>query len=386
LIFSEYVDTAAYIAAALTEAGLERVALVSGDTANPDEYARRFSPYSNLLPDETTPAQATLDSPIDVLVATDVLSEGQNLQDAHIVVNYDLPWAIIRIIQRAGRVDRIGQKSDTVTVYTIVHDKIEQQINLRSRIKTRLGAAASAFGSDEQFFGSSEEVHLLENLYEGVLDDVDDSEGEADAVSEAWLIWSNAQQKHPQIARRVLDLQDLVGSSRDPYVHEKTGRVACYVATASGIDAFAQHLVRDGQTIQELLTPLEALRIFAAEPTTATVPQRPDHFTLQEELIRGPLAAETAPAGALKGIRKWAWLKLGGDTLFSVQAADALNALHARPLTEYAANQLALARRNRYSLDDLAELLNRLHGEERLTIGATDADLIRLVCSIGVVD
>jgi len=54
-----------------------------------------------------------------VLVATDVLSEGQNLQDAHIVVNYDLPWAIIRIIQRAGRVDRIGQKSDTVHIYLI---------------------------------------------------------------------------------------------------------------------------------------------------------------------------------------------------------------------------------------------------------------------------
>ena len=51
------------------------------------------------------------DSELDVLVATDVLSEGQNLQDAAIVVNYDLPWAIIRLIQRAaGRVDRIGQK------------------------------------------------------------------------------------------------------------------------------------------------------------------------------------------------------------------------------------------------------------------------------------
>jgi superfamily II DNA/RNA helicase len=46
-----------------------------------------------------------------ILISTDVLSEGQNLQDGHIVVNYDLPWALIRLIQRAGRVDRIGQKS-----------------------------------------------------------------------------------------------------------------------------------------------------------------------------------------------------------------------------------------------------------------------------------
>lgn len=54
-------------------------------------------------PPEVDPADA-----IDVLVATDVSPEGQNLQDSHIVVNYDLPWAIIRLIQRAGRVDRVG--------------------------------------------------------------------------------------------------------------------------------------------------------------------------------------------------------------------------------------------------------------------------------------
>jgi superfamily II DNA/RNA helicase len=57
---------------------------------------------------------------VRVLVTTDVLSEGQNLQDCHIVVNYDLPWAIIRLIQRAGRVDRIGQKAEGIVVYTFL--------------------------------------------------------------------------------------------------------------------------------------------------------------------------------------------------------------------------------------------------------------------------
>jgi superfamily II DNA/RNA helicase len=54
---------------------------------------------------------------IQYLVTTDVLSEGQNLQDAHIILNYDLPWAIIRLIQRAGRVDRIGQKAKQILCY-----------------------------------------------------------------------------------------------------------------------------------------------------------------------------------------------------------------------------------------------------------------------------
>ena len=54
------------------------------------------------------------------MISTDVLSEGQNLQDAAIIVNYDLPWAIIRLIQRAGRVDRIGQQNENILCYSFL--------------------------------------------------------------------------------------------------------------------------------------------------------------------------------------------------------------------------------------------------------------------------
>ena len=71
-----------------------------------------------------------------VLVATDVLSEGQNLQDSHVVVNYDLPWAIIRLIQRAGRVDRIGQKAEEILCHSFLPaDGVERIIDLRGRVK-----------------------------------------------------------------------------------------------------------------------------------------------------------------------------------------------------------------------------------------------------------
>ena len=79
----------------------------SGDAEDPTALAWRFSPISNVK-------QISAADELRVLIATDVLSEGQNLQDASIVVNYDLPWAIIRLIQRAGRVDRIGQQADTI--------------------------------------------------------------------------------------------------------------------------------------------------------------------------------------------------------------------------------------------------------------------------------
>ena len=71
------------------------------------------------------------------LIATDVLSEGQNLQDCAIVVNYDLPWAIIRLIQRAGRVDRIGQQAHNILCYSFLPaDGIERLIRLRARVRS----------------------------------------------------------------------------------------------------------------------------------------------------------------------------------------------------------------------------------------------------------
>ena len=206
LVFTEYADTAMYVAQALKDAGIPNVGLASGDSEDPAAIARRFSPNSNRLPGEEHDAKPVVD-PIDVLVATDVLSEGQNLQDSHIVVNYDLPWAIIRIIQRAGRVDRVGQKSDSVFIYLITHEKVEQAIQLRQRIRQRLGDNAAAFGSDERFFGDAKEVNLLDDLYKGAVpseDELDQDEGEADAVSEAWLVWSRVKDEKPDLAGKVL--------------------------------------------------------------------------------------------------------------------------------------------------------------------------------------
>ena len=381
LVFTEYSDTAEYITEALTDAGIPHVGLATGDTDNPANIARRFSPLSNKLPSQSEDDVRAVDDPIDVLVATDVLSEGQNLQDSHIIVNYDLPWAIIRIIQRAGRVDRIGQKSDTVHLYLITHEKVEQQIRLRQRIKDRLGAAAEAFGSDEKFFGGDREIKILDDFYKGrVTDDDTDDEAEADSVSEAWLVWSSAQDQFPAVTEKVLRMQDMVHSTRNQRLDERGG-VTCYVATASGVDAFA---TSDG-TGERILTPLEALHVFRADPDTPTAPLRADHFEREKTLVQGTLKTETIAAGNLKGIRKWTWQRLGG-TVFGQKATDALDALHAQPLTEHATMRLTQARRHKYSLDDLADLINQLHDEDRLVIGSTDNDAIKIVCSLGVQD
>jgi len=148
LIFTQFADTVRYLTSQLKARGLTAIEGVTGDSDDPTELAWRFSPVSNNKRGSISPAKE-----LRVLVATDVLSEGQNLQDAAIVVNYDLPWAIIRLIQRAGRVDRIGQQAESIYCYSFLPaDGVERLIRLRERVKVRLQQNAEVVGTDEVFF------------------------------------------------------------------------------------------------------------------------------------------------------------------------------------------------------------------------------------------
>jgi len=164
LIFSEYADTATYVAQALLKRGVKDVASVTGDNEDPTRLARRFSPRSNA--DLPGPKVAS-DDELRVLVATDVLSEGQNLHDAAIVVNFDLPWAIIKLIQRAGRVDRIGQQATKVLVYTFLPPGgVEEVLRLRERVARRLAKNAAVFGADDRFLNTEGEAQVIKALFD----------------------------------------------------------------------------------------------------------------------------------------------------------------------------------------------------------------------------
>src|SRR5262249_884762 len=114
------------------------------------------------------------DEELRVIIATDVLSEGQNLQDAAVVVNYDLPWAIIRLIQRVGRVDRIGQQSENILCYSFLPaDGVDRIIRLRARVRQRLRENAEVVGTDEAFFEDDKNDQTVVDLYNeksGLLD------------------------------------------------------------------------------------------------------------------------------------------------------------------------------------------------------------------------
>ncbi|WP_255491579.1 helicase-related protein [Actinotalea sp. JY-7876] len=383
LIFTEYKDTADYVGQALLDAGITGVGVATGSSAHPTRLAHRFSPHSNRLPgaDPLPP-----EDELRVLVATDVLSEGQNLQDAHIVINFDLPWAIIRLIQRAGRVDRIGQASDEVIVYSFFHDSVDAVIDLRRRIADRLKASAAAFGSDEQFFGdetgfgTDEDAHRLGELYNGTLEDPDD-EGEVDAASLAYQYWVAATKDDPELAERISTLPDLVDATRARRVTESDEGVACFVRTTSNLDGFGFALP-NGTT--RLITGQEALRVFEAHPDEAGLPLREDHDQLLLALVRGPLAAPPGSSGALTGVRRAIWHRLG-NTLQDPETSEALGALYDHPLTSEAERRLRKAVRDGVNDDDLATRVSLLHRDNQLVIGArAGSDPVRIVSSMGV--
>ena len=175
LVFTQFADTVRYLEAQLKISGFKDHAGVTGDTDNPTALAWRFSPVSNNKTDRIQPQNE-----LRVLIATDILSEGQNLQDCAVVVNYDLPWAIIRLIQRAGRVDRIGQKAEEILCYSFfTADGVERIIRLRTRVRNRLRENAEVVGTDEAFFEDQADEQTVRDLFTekaGILDGDDDAE------------------------------------------------------------------------------------------------------------------------------------------------------------------------------------------------------------------
>lgn len=215
LLFTQFADTAYYLKEQLDAALVTAVDCATGNSENPAAQAWRFSPESNDKLKEFPPSQQTR-----VLVATDVLSEGQNLQDSFCVINYDLPWALIRLVQRAGRVDRIGQKAEEIYCYSFLPaEGVEKIIKLRQRLTQRLKENQEVVGSDEAFFEhqNASDEEGLRDLYDeknGVLDEPDDDD--VDLTSEAYEIWSQATKDNPTLRKAVEALPDVVYSTNPP--------------------------------------------------------------------------------------------------------------------------------------------------------------------------
>ena len=187
LIFTAFADTAEYLyenvsQMALSELGLH-TALVTGSVdgqttipkfkADMNHVLTCFSPQSKdkavLYPNES--------AEIDILIATDCISEGQNLQDCDYCINYDIHWNPVRIIQRFGRIDRIGSRNAVIQLVNFWPDlDLDEYINLKSRVETRMRISVMTSTGDDDLINQEEKGDLeyrrsqLKRLQEEVVD------------------------------------------------------------------------------------------------------------------------------------------------------------------------------------------------------------------------
>jgi superfamily II DNA or RNA helicase len=396
LIFTQFADTARYLAREVRKAGVQQIEVATGASADPYALACRFSPDSN----NTKFSKA---DELRVLICTDVLSEGQNLQDGNVVVNFDLPWAIIRLIQRAGRVDRIGQRAEVIHCYSFLPaDGVERLIQLRARIRQRLLENAEVVGADEAFF-EDEEANAIRNLYteqSGVLDDTDD---EVDLASYAWQVWKQATQDDPELAHAVESLPPVVYSakafqldtSRFPLLgtDAEQGGVLVYVKSPEGNDHLVWVAV-NGKTVTE--SQFTVLRAAECEPGTPAVPRIDNHHDLvanglqlavtQDKAVGGGLGRPSSPRRrAYERLKRYSDQQV--NTLFRDEELErALDDIYQRPLLETAADLLNRLMRSGVNDEELGAAVKSLREEGRLTYAEEDAALRepRVVCSMGL--
>ena len=292
IIFTQYSDTADYVYRQLRDRGIANIDKATGATQNPTAVVDRFSPKSN-------GANYSEGQQTRILIATDVLSEGQNLQDAHVIVNFDLPWAIIRLIQRAGRVDRIGQEADHIDCYSFFPaEGIERIISLKHRLNQRINENAQIVGSDELFFeGNEQNLRDMYNEKSGVLDDDDDND--VDLGSMAYQIWKNATDANPDLKRIIPALSNVVYSTKQARSTADEG-VITYARTYNDYDVLVW-LDKDGNEItRSQKRILQALECPINEPC---IPAHDNHHELVGKAIENITRETTTSIGGILGNR-----------------------------------------------------------------------------------
>lgn len=194
LVFSAFSDTAEYLYdnvstfiskkyglnTAVITGSIDGRTTIKGFPATLNNVLTCFSPISKgrdvLMPGSTTD--------IDILIATDCISEGQNLQDCDYLVNYDIHWNPVRIIQRFGRIDRIGSRNQCIQLVNFWPDlTLDDYINLKSRVETRMKITVMTSTGDDDLINPEEQGDLeyrkaqLKRLQEEVVDIEDMSDG-----------------------------------------------------------------------------------------------------------------------------------------------------------------------------------------------------------------
>lgn len=284
LIFSAFSDTAEYLYenvsafvkekygldTALITGTVDGKTTVKGLKATLNNVLTCFSPISKskavLMPNST--------ANIDILIATDCISEGQNLQDCDYLVNYDIHWNPVRIIQRFGRIDRIGSKNEYIQLVNFWPDMdLDEYINLKNRVETRMKISVMTATGDDDLINAEEKGDLeyrkaqLQRLQEEVVDIEDMSEGISImdlGLNEFRLDLLEYLKTHPDMERKPRGLHAVVPATEE--LPEGVIFVLRNVNNSVNIDNqnrihpfYMVYIGREGDVICDYLNPKQLL-------------------------------------------------------------------------------------------------------------------------------
>lgn len=216
LIFTQYADTARYLYDNLNPNGArdDIDVIYSGDKSKA-RVVGRFAPKAN--PEYRW---ASRESELMTLVATDVLAEGLNLQDCDKIINYDLHWNPVRLIQRFGRIDRIGSEHGVVYGFNFLPETgIERNLGLRQKLQNRIQEIHDTIGEDSAILDRSERLNeeAMYAIYErkgGQLSLFEDEEEDLVDLNEAEEMLRQLRKERPDEYQRIAELRDGIRSAK----------------------------------------------------------------------------------------------------------------------------------------------------------------------------
>lgn len=386
LIFTQFADTADYLHKALKDNGVQRIAKVTGGTGKDDlhDTVRSFSPKSN-------DAESAGLTELRVLITTDTLSEGQNLQDAHIIVNFDLPWAIVRLIQRAGRVDRIGQESPDILCYCFLpEDGVDKIITLRERLQARIKENADLVGADEKFFEGN--AVNLEQVFNEELN-LDEEDDDTDLISRCHDIWRNAVKDDDAFRRRIENMQDVVFSGKRAAKDQTTGALA-YVKTGDSRHILA-HVGDNGEVLTQSQSAI--LDMMECQPEEPRAQPPKSHHELVAVAakhaektigIGGQLGGPRSPLRNLyHRLKTLAISRRGGRLLQSKGLPETVEDIYRRPLKQEAMNTLRRMMQAGVKDSQLADVAVKMRedGELIAAVKTGKNEEAKIICSVALV-
>lgn len=337
IIFSEFKDTAQYLLTQLQAHGIEGVEEIDSDTKEDrGRMIQRFAPYYNGCSSAEIAAQGKAE--IRVLISTDVLAEGLNLQDATRLINYDLHWNPVRLVQRIGRVDRRlnaeiearlladqpAQKDlrGTVAYWNFIPpDELDDLLKLYQRVSHKTLRISRTFGIE------GKKLLKPEDDYDALRDFIDSYEGQTTDTEQLELEYKRLLREHPQLAAQLDGFPKRIFSGK---AHPQPGTQAvffCYAlpapranlkdkqradaelwTEAAGRTAWYCYDLASEQIEEEITAIVPALRSTPATPRQSVLPETTlaDIRARVEKHIKNSYFKKVqAPAGVKPTLKAW---------------------------------------------------------------------------------